>query len=154
MRRTILKCLAPLLSFLVLASCSQSEIPEVHEAFGIAASRLVVRNGVTYQVNSEIPFTGSSVTFRKSGLLKSRINYRDGKQEGIFEMYYTNGRLQSRFNMKGGKKNGLSEVFWENGQFKTRTNFKNGRKNGLSEWASENGEVTRTENWKDGVKID
>ena len=154
MRRTILKCLVPFLSFLVLASCSQSETPGVHDAFGIAAARLVVRKGVTYQVDSEIPFTGSSVTFRKSGLLKSRINYRDGKQEGLFEMYYANGRLQSRFNMKDGKKDGLSEVFWENGQFKTRTNFKDGRQDGLSEWATENGEVTRTENCKDGVKID
>jgi len=117
MRRTILKRLAVFLSFLVLASCSQSETPEIHEAFGIAASRLVVRNGVTYQVNSEIAFTGSSATFRKSGLLKSRINYRDGKQEGLFEMYYTNDRLQPRFNMKDGKKDRLSEVFWENGQF-------------------------------------
>ena len=154
MRRTILKCLAPLLSFLVLTSCSQGETPEVHEAFGIAAARLVVRNGVTYQVNSEIPFTGSSVTFRKSGLLQSRINYKAGKQEGLFEMYYANGRLQSRFNMKDGKKDGLSEVFWENGQFKTRENFKEGRKDGLLEWATKNGEVVRTENWKDGVKID
>ena len=154
MRRTILKCLVPLLSFLVLASCSQSETPGVHQAFGIDAARLVVRNGVTYQVNSEIPFAGSSVTFRKNGLMQSRINYKDGKQEGLFEMYYANGRLQSRFNMKDGKKDGLSEVFWENGQFKTRTNFKSGRKDGLSEWATENGEVIRTENWKDGVKID
>ena len=149
-----MKCLVPLLSFLVLLSCSQSEVPEVHEAFGIAADRLVVRNGVTYQANSEIPFTGSSVTFRKNGLLQSRINYKDGKQEGLFEMFYANGRLQSRFNMKDGKKDGLSEVFWGNGQFKTRTNFKGGRKDGLSERATENGEVVRTENWKDGFKID
>ena len=149
-----MKCLVPLLSFLLLVSCTQKETPEVHQAFGIAADRLVSRNGVTYRVNSEIPFTGSSVTFRKNGLMRSRINYKDGNQEGLFEMFYADGRLQSRVSMKDGKKDGLSEVFWENGQFKSRKNFKNGRKDGLSEWATENGEVERTENWKDGVEID
>ena len=148
-----MKYLAPLLFFLLLASCSQREIPEVHEAFGVAAHKLVERNGVQYQINSELPFTGSSVTFRKNGLMRSRINYKNGKQEGLFELFHANGRVQSKFNMKGGKKDGLSETFWENGELKTRQNFKDGKEDGLFEWATENGEVVRTENWKDGVKI-
>jgi antitoxin component YwqK of YwqJK toxin-antitoxin module len=137
-----------------MTSCSQSEVPDVHEAFGIAADRLVVRGGVTYRINSEIPFSGSSVTFRPNGLMKSRIHYRNGKQEGLFELHYASGQLQSRFNMKNGNQDGLSEVFWKNGQLKTREHFKDGQKDGLFEWAAENGEISRTENWKDGVKID
>jgi antitoxin component YwqK of YwqJK toxin-antitoxin module len=149
-----MKRLAPLLSFLVLASCSQSEAPDVNEAFGVPAHRLVERNGLRYYLDSELLFTGSTVRFRKNGLMRSRVNYKDGKQDGLFEMFYADGRLQSRSNFKDGKQDGLAEVFWENGQLRTRENFTDGKKDGLFEWAGQNGEVVRTENWKDGVKTD
>ena len=41
-----MKYLVLLLSFLVLASCSQTEAPEVNEAFGVPAYKLVERNGI------------------------------------------------------------------------------------------------------------
>ena len=74
------KYLVPVLSFLVLASCSQTEVPEVPE---IPRGKLVERHGLTYQVNSNKPFTGSTVSFQDNGevdivlRLVDRENQRD-----------------------------------------------------------------------------
>jgi hypothetical protein len=58
------KYLVVLLSLLILTSCSP---PEVHP------NKLVERNGVTYQVNSDKPFTGSSVRRQDNGEVRKTV---------------------------------------------------------------------------------
>ncbi len=135
-----------LLSFLVLASCSQPEI---------LADRLVERMGVTYEVDSDEPFTGSAVEFHKDGQLLSKINYKDGKRDGLFETFFSeNGQLKFRKNFRDGKKDGLAEIFHKNGRLKNRATFKDGKANGLFEEFREDGELLWRGSYKAGVKID
>ena len=59
-----------ILSFSLLASCSDKDIP---------SSDLVERQGLIYEINSTIPFTGSSVSFHKNALLKQKGKFKDGQ---------------------------------------------------------------------------
>ena len=61
------------LSFALLAACSPNEVPSEH---------LVERQGVFYEINSQTPFTGRSVSYHKNGQLESTVNWKDGKKDG------------------------------------------------------------------------
>jgi hypothetical protein len=140
-----MKYLVFLLSLLILTSCSP---PEVHP------NKLVERNGVTYQVNSDKPFTGSSVRLQDDGEVRMRTQWKDGKNDGLTETFYGNGQLRTRVNLKDGKEEGFRELFSPNGVLIERANYKDGKQDGPTERLGRDGEVIRTETWKDGVKID
>jgi Uncharacterized protein conserved in bacteria len=80
-----------LLCLVLLVSCS-NEVP---------SDKLVERQGITYEVNSDKPFTGSSVSYYQNGQLEFRKNYKDGKVDGLEEWFYENGQLSSQVNLKG-----------------------------------------------------
>ena len=78
----------------------------------VPPDRLVQRRGITYEINSQTPFTGSSVSYYENGQLEVRENYKDGKVEGLYEGYYENGQLEERGNLKDGKEEGLFASFF------------------------------------------
>ena len=47
----------------------------------------------------------------------------DEARNGVVETHYDNGKLESRANYKNGKLDGLREVWHENGQQLSRENF-------------------------------
>jgi antitoxin component YwqK of YwqJK toxin-antitoxin module len=112
-----MKYLIPFLSLLVLTACAKPEV---------LADKLVERNGITYQVDSDHPFTGRSVRFYENGQLENRTNYEDGKKEGLSVWFWKNGNLGQRGNLKDGKKNGLLETFDKNGELLRSVIYKNG----------------------------
>ena len=87
-----------LLSLVVLASCAPKETP-----FG----NLVKRLGVFYEVNSQTPFTGTSVSHHENGQLEFKCNYKDGEPEGLWETYLKNGQLSSKSCYKNGSPSGM-----------------------------------------------
>ena len=114
-----------ILSFIVLASCSVKEIP---------SSDLVERNGIKYEVFSQVPFTGSSVSYYKKGQLHFKENFKEGRMvDGLYESYHENGQLMMRGNLKSGKRDGLREYYGENGQLKFKNCYKNGRDADMSD---------------------
>jgi len=115
----IVSCSILPLSLLVLTSCSHPQVP---------FDELVKRNGVTYRVDSDEPFTGISVKFHENGLLKNRAHYKAGLKNGLSEWYWENGQLGQRANLKDGKKDGLLEAFNQNGQLQRSVIYKNGVK--------------------------
>ena len=116
----------------LLASCSVKEVP---------SSDLVERQGVTYEINSQTPFTGIAVNYHENGQLLFKVNYKDGKRDGLAEGYHENGQLNEKSNFKDGKLDGLQESYYENGQLKRKGNFKDYKLDGLAEVYHENGEV-------------
>ena len=122
-----------LLTLLVLGGCS-NEVP---------SDQLVERGGLIYEVNSQTPFTGSSVDYRGEGQLWHREKYIDGKLNGLSEEYHSNGQLQFKENYVDGKSNGAREYYYENGQLKTKGNIKDGKFVGLVERYDENGKRTQ-----------
>jgi len=77
-----MKKLLTTLCLVLLVSCSK-EVPK---------DKLLERNGIQYEVNSNTPFTGSSVSYFKNGELEYRSNYKDGKLDGIHEGFHNNGQ--------------------------------------------------------------
>ncbi|MDC0177606.1 hypothetical protein OAJ14_05605 [Polaribacter sp.] len=82
------------------------------------------KKGITYYKGE--PFTGEIFRNYKNGQLWIRSNYKDGKEDGLSEMYYENGQLEYKENYKDGKKDGLYEEYDENGQLYIRSNYKDG----------------------------
>jgi antitoxin component YwqK of YwqJK toxin-antitoxin module len=150
-----MKILLSIFCLLILVSCSPT--PE------IPSDKLVERQEVTYQVNSEKPFTGTSVEYFIDTIIKDqfeervlwkRITYKDGVLNGLFESFHPNGQLEFRKNYKNGKQDGLYELFSENGQLLDRENYKNGREVSKTRfYYHENGQLIRKGNYKDG-KLD
>ena len=59
--------------------------------------KLVERGGLVYEVNSQTPFTGSSVSYYDNGRLEEKRNYKDGSLDGLYEYYSKKGGLSYRF---------------------------------------------------------
>ncbi|MEO1879936.1 MAG: hypothetical protein ABGX40_08180, partial [Methylococcales bacterium] len=60
------------------------------------------RNGIKYEVNSEVGYTGKYVKYfigQKTG----EGNYKDGKQEGLRTFWDENGQKWRETNYKDGK---------------------------------------------------
>ena len=131
------------------------------------ASRMVVRNGIVYDVNSNTPFTGvfshpetGLATFKdgkydgvreeyfEDGTLESRRIYKDGQQDGLSEQFDENGTLRYRANYKGDVANGIFEQYFVNGTLEIRGNLKDGLADGLTEYYFENGTLKTGINFK------
>ena len=145
-----MKKLLPILFVLIIISCSK-EVP---------FEQTVKRNGITYEVNSEEPFTGTTVSYYENDLLEQRStlqlkrkeNYKDGERDGLFEKYYDNGQLDFKGNYKDGKRDRLFEYYYENGQLMSKSNYKDGKREGLYEFYYENGQIETKSNYKDGER--
>ena len=134
-----------ILSFVLLTSCGPKDVPY---------KNLVTRQGITYEVNSETPFTGSQVGYWSDNQLGSKQNYKDGEPEGLREHYYKNGQLKDNGNFKDGVWEGLWEYYYENGQVQANYNFKEGLRDGLLERYYENGQLESKDCYKNSEITD
>jgi antitoxin component YwqK of YwqJK toxin-antitoxin module len=134
-----------ILSFVLLTSCGPKDVPY---------KNLVTRQGITYEINAETPFTGSGVWYWSDNQLASKQNYKDGEPEGLWEHYYKNGQLKDNGNFKDGVWEGLWEYYYENGQVQANYNFKEGLRDGLLERYYENGQLESKDCYKNNEKTD
>ena len=135
---------------------------------------LEYRNGVAYLPNEETPFTGRAESFYRNGQKRREVNFKDGKQDGLWTWWnengqkeeeenwkdgmedglwtywYENGQKREEGNLKDGKSVGLLTKWWKNGQKGSEDNYKDGRQDGLSTWWYKNGQKRQESNWKDG----
>ena len=111
-----MKKLLPILFVLIITSCSK-EVP---------LEQTVVRNGITYEVNSKEPFTGTTVSYHENGQYEYKEKYKDGEVDGPWESYFENGQLKFKGNYKDGKLEGLWEKYDENGELEYKENYKDG----------------------------
>ncbi len=140
-----MKKLLTILCLVLLVSCSPP--PEV------PYDKLVERQGITYEINSTTPFTGSSIDYYSNGQLESRGTFKDGKMDGLLETYHENGQLSFRGNYKNGKpEDGVYERFREDGELQSREIYKNGEQDGLQEYFW-NGRLLKSYEYKDGVRL-
>ena len=139
--RTMKPCLYLLIPALFLVSCDQREVD---------ASRLVIRNETTYEVNSDTPFTGVSLTYHENGQVEVRITFKDGNQDGLLERYFENGQLALTENYTNGNFDGLAEAYFENGTVRLTRNYTNGNLDGLRERYYANGQLAFMGNYTNG----
>ena len=131
-----------LLCILIIVSCSKE----------IDVSRLVERNGLSYEVNNEKPFTGITLSYHPNGQIESRIEYKNGLKDGLSEIIKENGQILKLANYEENLLHGLTEEFHGNGQLKVKAIFKNGFIDGLVEHFYQDGALELRENYKDGKK--
>ena len=108
-----------LLSVFILLNCTKE----------VARDKLVKRNGIYYEINSENPFSGKSVVMHENGQQMETGELKDGKLHGTGKRWY------------------------ENGQQKEITEFKHGELHGTQEKWYENGQQQEISEWEDGVRI-
>ena len=139
----MIKKLLPILFVLIITSCSK-EVP---------SDQLVERGNVVYEVNSQTPFTGSSVSSFYNGQLREKTNYKNGKENGLYESYHENGQLKLKGNFKNGEVDGLIERYFENGQLGSRQNYTDGEKDGLQQIYKRNGKLIKSQCYQDGYEV-
>ena len=139
-----MKKFLPILFLLIITSCSK-EVP-----LEVSIEQTVIRNNIRYLVNSEEPFTGTTLYYNENGQLFERVNFKDGQYDGPFEQFYDNGQLREKGNFKDGQLNGLNQIFDDNGLLREKVNFKDGQLNGPFEEFHDNGQLYQKGTYKNG----
>ena len=136
-----MKKLLPILSLLIIISCSKEIQPD----------QLVERNGLSYEVNNEKPFTGATLSYHSNGQVESRIEYKNGLRDGLSETFNKNGQILESEHYKENILNGLYEHFYENGQLRVKVILNNKLPvDGQVETFYKNGSVHQPSNYKNG----
>ena len=99
----------------------------------------VNREGITYILASDIPYTGKIIGLYSNGTIMNEFRYKDGKKHGTFVVYASPSNRQ-KVN-EGIFKNGefVSEKLWswhKNGQKKSEVNYKGREKISVKYWNS------------------
>ncbi len=102
---------------LVLAGCGKKE---VH------VSKLVERDGLFYEVNSEKPFTGAAVRFDDAGHKYAETKYIDGV-EARSTLWYWNRQTAVNYEYWDGKAKGKLIYWFENGHRMGEAELRNGQ---------------------------
>ena len=84
------------------------------------------------------------------GYLYSRVNYKEGVQDGLSEYFHSNGNLLSRTYWKDGRLEGKREIFYGNGSLNYIRHYKNGNYDGLTASYNNDGSPIELMEYKDG----
>ena len=139
--------LLQLLVILFLVGCEK-------EPLVISGTSLIIRDGISYDIETNEPVTGLAEWYYDNGQLKTFIHYVDGKRNGLNEDFYEDGLLAERSTYVDGKRNGLHEEYYRNGQLMERRHYVYGKGNGLWEWFTEDGSLETSKYFENGNEID
>ena len=106
---------------------------------------LVVKEGIYYKINSDLPFTGS-VEGRVQGAIT------DGKKNGAWIYYYENGQIEAKGNYKNSKKQGEWIFNFENGKIQSKVTLIDGIVDGEWIFYYKNGKISHINIYKDGIR--
>ena len=116
-------------------------------------SKLVERDGLRYEGDSETPFTGVAVYKHENGRIKMEAIWRDGKAEGPATWWHENGQKWMEGIWKDGKIEGPWTYWHKNGQKEGEVTYKNGKREGLWTYWHENGQKSVEATYKDGALV-
>ena len=143
-----MKKLLLLLFLIPLISCTEDWTGEKEVTY------LQDRNGIKYEVNSEVGFTGKYVEYFENGQKHIEEHLRLGKRNGLMTEWHENGQKASEGNWKNGKLEGLMTEWHDNGQKASEINSKNGEiVDGVVTIWDKDGDVIKTETYKDGKLV-
>ena len=112
----------------------------------VSIDDLVERDGLYYQIFTDIPFTGDVGDIFKNG------KFKDGMKEGYWREYDGDGSLGKKQHFSKGKLHGRSVYYYLNGQ-KIVENYIDGKLNGRWEWYYANGKIEELRIMRDDKKI-
>ena len=97
-------------------------------------------------------YTGKYLCINDNGQKTKEGNYKDGKLDAKWTIWFNNGQKGEEGNYKDGKLDGKWTWWNKKGQKIKQKNYKNGKLDGkLIEWFQFNGEIKREENYKNGM---
>lgn len=72
---------------------------------------------------------------------------------GVNITYYDNGKIKETITMKNGKKNGLYQLFYNNGILRLETYYINNKPHGIGLWYSLNGSLSQVQYHNYGKRV-
>ncbi len=115
-------------------------------------SAIQEKNGLAYAINKTQPFTGILLK-KKNGEKIFEGHYKDGKQNGLFSVWYKSGIKQFEIHYKDGKLNGLYTSWYKNGIKQFEANYIKGMRDGLLTTWQENGLKNVEVEYQQGKRI-
>ena len=115
---------------LLIAGCGSEKV--------INLEQLVERDGIWYEVNSEVGFTGRAVTTYENGQKKYEGTCKNGEWVGKRTAWYENGQKKYEATSKNGEMEGKHSQWYENGQKQIEATWKDGKMIESTTW-DENG---------------
>jgi antitoxin component YwqK of YwqJK toxin-antitoxin module len=105
---------------------------------------------LAYAPNQQKPYTGWVKRMWSNGQIRTLIQLKDGKLDGLRTYWHENGQKREEVNFMNGKRDGLWTEWYENGQKEFEENYKDGKSDGNGAWWHKNGQKKFEENYKDG----
>jgi antitoxin component YwqK of YwqJK toxin-antitoxin module len=99
--------------------------------------------------NAEEKKIGEWNYFYDNGTLKEKMNFKDDKQEGLAEGWYTNGNKWYTETYKDGQLNGLQTLYYYNSNLKQLNNYKDDKLNGSRKSFNSQGSLVSQTTFKD-----
>ena len=116
-------------------------------------SKLVKRDGLWYEGDSETPFTGvARGETHRNGQKALELTYKDGVLL-LAAAWHEDGQKRMERNFKDGEPEGLDTSWYYNGRKKTEVTYKDGKREGLATWWHGNGQKQAERTFKDGKKV-
>jgi len=112
--------------------------------------RTVERDGIRYEVTSEVPFTGKIVSYWPNGQKQMEAEYHDGKPHGKGAIWYKNGQREREIEQRDGKPHGKKVTWYENGQKEFDGEYRDGKLHGKATQWHENGQKEFDGEFRDG----
>jgi antitoxin component YwqK of YwqJK toxin-antitoxin module len=107
------------------------------------ADSLEQRDGVSYRIGSQVPFTGKADRMDSTTGTRMEIEYRNGMPEGLMRSWYPNGQLQVEGTLHGQTREGTWKAWHENGKLLREGTFQDGKEEGRFSWYFEDGRLSK-----------
>ena len=93
----------------------------------IDPSELYEKKGYVYLINEKNPFSGITIEKYKSGKIKKKTIFKNGKPDGLVTEYYEYPhKIKSKYLMKSYSVIGVKTIWYKNGFIKESKTIKNG----------------------------
>ena len=63
----------------------------------------LIRDGIRYHQDTNKPITGIVESFHDNGQLRTRVNYKEGEQDGLWEWFNEDGNLSMTKTFRNGE---------------------------------------------------
>jgi antitoxin component YwqK of YwqJK toxin-antitoxin module len=133
------------LTLFVFSNCQNAIVKEVN----LDEINLLPNRGIF--VYHDVPFTGIAVDFyTNSKQLKSRITFKEGKKDGLYELFFVDGKASQTTFYQNGKRFGESKTWWKDGALRSVSNFENDKAQGVQEQFYKEGMIFKRFNLNNG----
>ena len=119
----------------------------------VDASKLVPKDGLMYEGDSETPFTGVVVAKNRYGQKTSEGTYKGGKRDGKVTTWYPNGQKMEEFTYKDGRREERTAAWYSDGKKAVETTFKDGKKEKKRTAWGPDGQKSWETTFKDGKLV-